>query len=358
MQVTAYTQAATLSLSAPEINFGTQYAGGLRLPRYLYLSNSSTFAIPHAAVTLPASSPFSLTDTCPGTLEPGTVCQLQLAYQPSRTPSTDAVTLSLDEGLTALVTGRSLPQPSANGASVNPNLSVSATSLNFANPVVVTGVSNGTQTLTIQNTGATAFTLLPSLTGDFTDVTNCGATLAGGASCNVVLAFAPSQPGTRQGLLAMTAGAGTTPDYVTFSGTGVDILSPANNGTLNFNGVIVGQPEVQWYKITQPFTSFSVTASSAGPGSPFAAILVEDIGYGHGQPPVTAFTTSAAGTCLNCWLGVRFTPALTGPGSGTLTLASSSKGQSRCSRARRRWPSADRPAADTNHAGLRPRAHP
>lgn len=326
VQITAYGQAAALSLSAPEIDFGTQYAGGLRLPRYLYLSNSSTLAIPHAPVTLPASSPFSLTDACPGTLEPATVCQLQLAYLPTHTPSYDAAILSLDEGLTALVTGRSLPQPTANGASVNPNLSVSATSISFTNPVVVTGVSSGTQALTIQNTGATAFTLSLSLTGDFTRVTNCGATLAGGASCNVVLEFAPSQPGTRQGLLAITAGAGTTPEYVTLSGTGIAILSPANNGTLNFNGITVGQPEVQWYRITQPFTSFSAATSSSTSGSPFAAILAEDIGYGHGQPSATAFSASVAGTCLNCWLGVRFTPGSIGLQTGTLTLTSSQNG--------------------------------
>jgi len=106
--------------------------------RYLYLSNNSTVSFAHSAVTLP-DSPFTVSDRCPSTLEPQAVCQLQLAYQNAKTPAADAVTLSLDQGLTALVTGRSLPQPAANGASVNPNLSVSSTSFNFANAVVVTG---------------------------------------------------------------------------------------------------------------------------------------------------------------------------------------------------------------------------
>ena len=122
---------------------------------------------------------------------------------------------------------------------------------------MVTGVSSATQTLTIQNTGGSSFALSLSLTGDFTDTTNCGSTLAGGGSCNVVFSFAPSQPGTRQGLLAVTAGAGTSPAYVTLTGIGTGILSPAStgNGTLGFGGVAVGQPSVQWYKITLPFTS-------------------------------------------------------------------------------------------------------
>ena len=58
--LTAYGQAAALSLSASEVDFGTQYASGLRLPRYLYLSNNSTATMGHAAVTLPGASPFSV----------------------------------------------------------------------------------------------------------------------------------------------------------------------------------------------------------------------------------------------------------------------------------------------------------
>jgi hypothetical protein len=324
--LTAITQAAAVSVSAPEIDFGTQYTGGLRTPRYLYLSNSSTSAISHAAVTLPATSPFSVVDGCPGLLEPLTVCQLQLTYQNAHVPSADATTLALDQGLSVLIAGKSLPPPTANGAAVNPNLSVSATALNFPNSVVVTGISSSTQTLTIRNTGASAFTLGVVLTGDFTQATNCGATLAGGASCTVVVTFAPSQPGTRQGMLAVTAGAGTTPAYITLSGVGIGILSPPANGTLDFGGVAAGEPVVQWYKITQPFTALSIATASSTLGTPFSAVLVEDIGYGHGQPPSTAFTASASGTCLNCWLGVRFTPASTGLETGTLAIASAPGG--------------------------------
>jgi hypothetical protein len=326
VQMTAYGQAAALSLSASEIDFGTQYTGGLRPARYLYLSNNSTVSFTHAAITLPATSPFTVSDRCPSTLEPQTVCQLQLAYQNAKTPAADSDTLSLDQGLTALVTGRSLPQPAANGASVNPNLSVSSTSLNFANGVVVTSVSSATQTLTITNTGTTAFSLALVLSGDFTDSTNCTASLLGGASCNVVFTFVPSQPGTRQGLLAVTAGAGTTPAYVALSGVGTGIISPANNGTLSFGGVIAGQPSVQWYKITQSFTSFAVATTSTTLGLPYTAVIVEDIGYGHGQPASNEFTTSATGTCYNCWVGVQFTPPATGLETGTLTISSSTAG--------------------------------
>ena len=125
--VTGYTQAATLSLSTSHIDFGTRYTGGLRQPRYLYLSNNSDAPATHAAISSPSSSLFSIADRCPSQLDPRTICQLQIDYLPTNTPSIDSTTLSLDEGLTTLLTGQSLPQPNANGTSVNPNLSVNPT---------------------------------------------------------------------------------------------------------------------------------------------------------------------------------------------------------------------------------------
>ena len=318
--LTGYLQPTVLNLSASEIDFGTQYVGGLRLPRFLYLSNNSATAIPHAPVALPATSPFTLTDLCPTQLAPHTVCQIQLNYQSPIVPSADSTTLTLDQGLTVLITGQTIPQPGVNGASANPNLAVSPTTLNFPTPVIVTTTSSSTQTVTVSNTGNLPFTLTTSITPDFTETTNCPATVPGKSSCTVLVTFAPAQPGARQGLLSITAGAGTTPVYVNLSGAATDILA-STNGMLDFGSVITGQPIVQWYKIAQPFTQF--TAATTGD---YTAILVEDLGYGHGQPPGSAFTATASSTCLNCWLGIQFQPTTTGPRTGILTLTSSVSG--------------------------------
>ncbi len=316
--LTGYTQAAPLSLSASEIDFGTQYTSGLRLPRFLYLSNPSDTTTTHALIN--TNGPFNIQDHCSVQLTPRTICQLQLDYIPTHTPSNDSLTLNLDQGLSVLVTGQSLPQPSINGSSANPNLTVSPTSINFPNPVVVTSTSSTTQTIIIGNTGATPFALNRALSGDFTSTTDCPATLAAKATCSVVVTFAPSQPGTRQGILSVTAGA-STPIYVNLTGTGTPIL-PANNGTLPLGSVIVGQPVVRWFKVSQSLSILTAAVS----GSDFTAILVEDIGYGHGQPPPTAFTANATGTCFNCWLGLQFKPSVTGPSTATLTLSSAPYG--------------------------------
>ncbi len=318
--LTGYSQASALTVSTPHIDFGTQYANGIQLPRFLYLSNNSTLSVPHAVVTFPSTSPFTIEDNCPTTLEPNTVCQLKLTYQSPQT-SADSTALALDQGLSVLITGKTTPQPGANSSISNPNLSVTPAAINFPDAVVVTGLSASTQNVTISNTGNQPFTLALTLSGDFIDTTNCPTVLPGGVICTVTLAFSPSAPGTCQGLLTVSAGAGTTPTYVTLSGTATSIL-PSNNGTLNFGSVIVGQPSVQWYKITQPFPTLSAASSS----SDYTAILVEDLGYGHGQPASSAFTADTTSPCTNCWLGIQFKPSSTGPRPATLTLSSGTTG--------------------------------
>ncbi len=321
--LTAFTQAASLNLSATEIDFGTQFgttpAAGPRLPRYLYISNNSDTSVTHTPVTLPA--PFTLTDNCPTTLLPHTICQLTITYNSPVAPSADSTTLTLDQGLTVLITGSTKPQSTGTGQSVNPNLTVTPASITFPTPVLVTSTSSTTQPITIGNTGAQPFSLALALTGDFTDTTNCPANLPGNSTCTVLVTFAPSQPGTRQGLLSITANSGTSPAFVSLTGTGTAISATPNN-TLAFGDVLLGQPTVQWTKITAPFAT--LTATSSAPD--FTTILVEDIGFGHGAPPSSSFTTTFTGTCTNCWLGVQFTPSTAGSQTATLTLTSTSSG--------------------------------
>ena len=317
---TGFAQSASLSVSASTVDFGAQFTGGLRSARFLYLSNNGDTAIAHTAAFLPSGSPFTIVDHCSQSLAPHSVCQLQLAYESPTTPSNDSLTLSLDAGLTVLVTGQTLPQTGTTGSSVNPNLSVTPASLVFADSVPVTAQSGSTQAVTIANTGATPFSLSLAISGDFTETTNCPAALPASTSCSAVVTFAPTAPGTRQGLMMVTAGAGTTPAYVQLSGTGTGIL-PTNNGILAFPAVPITEPVVQWYKVSQPFQTLSVVTSGS-----FTAILVEDIGFGHGSPSTTAFQPHVSGSCLNCYLGLQFLPTDPGSQSATLTLTSAPSG--------------------------------
>lgn len=316
--VTGYVQAAAVSLSATTIDFGRRYVNGPVTSRYLFLSNASEAVQAHSAV-VSTNAAFRVADECPRSLQPHSVCRITLDYSAAGAPSSDSLSLAID-GSTVTVQGETLPQPGIAGASANPNLVLSATTVVFADPVVVTTTSMASQSLTVTNTGASSLSLALGLTGDFTQTTDCPAALAPHTYCTVSLTFAPSQPGERNGLLAVTAGS-SAPAYVALSGTGLDIL-PQNNG-LAFGNIPVNTPGVLWLKVQHALVS--ATASSLDPN--YTVVLVEDIGYGHGQPARSSFTMTAKGSCLNCWLGVQFTPSSTGVDLGSLTLASSQAGK-------------------------------
>lgn len=316
--LTGYAQAAATSLSATTIDFGRQYMNGIRTSRYLYLSNASDTAQSHTAV-VSTNAVFTVSDECPATLQPRSICRIAFNYRSTTAPSSDALSLMVD-GTAITVLGETLPQPSITGSSTNPNLTVSTTSLTFSDPVTVTTASTTIQTVTVGNIGSAAFALQIAITGDFSRTTDCPALLAGGASCSVNVTFTPSASGLRQGLLAITAGS-TSPAYVSLSGTGSAIL-PQNNG-LSYGDVPLNTPSVQWLKVQQGLVSATASSSDAA----YKVILVEDIGYGHGQPTASSFSSTTTGSCLNCWLGIQFQPATTGTDIATVSLSSSNAGK-------------------------------
>ncbi len=318
--LTGYSQAAALSVSATEVDFGTQFQGGIALPRFLYLSNSASTAVSHTALSLPSSSPFTLTDGCPSQLPAASVCRIRLDYSSPVVPSNDSVNLFLDDGISVLLTGSTMPLPTAGGSTGGAEIAVSTSSITFATAVDVTAVSASTQTVSIANQGAMATPVSIALNGDFIDQSSCGTSLAAGATCAVAIQFTPSQPGVRQGVLTVSASPGVPLATVALSGTGTAILA-SNNGTLAFSGDPVGQPVVQFYKVAEPFDQLTLAATG-----PFRVTLIEDTGTGHGNPPSSSFAATVTSTCYNCWIGVRFQPLAVGAQNGTLSIASAPNG--------------------------------
>jgi hypothetical protein len=321
VRVTGVVQATALGLSATEIDFGVLITGGVRLPRYLYLSNNSDVAIPHDPVALSVQSPFTVSDGCPSAIAPRGVCAIAIGYQPTNAEESDSATLALDNGASVLLAGEALPAATVNGATVNPSLSVSSTSLSFPTPVNVTSVSATTQEVTLTNTGSSAFTLALAITGDFSLISGCPLTLNVGTQCALTVSFSPSQPGMRQGLLSISSGSGFAPTYIALSGTGTAIL-PANNGLLNIGTTLVGEPAVAWFKVQAPLPSLSASVNN----SAFGLAFVQDTGNGHGSLPTSSFVQSTTSSCGNCWLGVQYLSQTAQSSKATLTLSTARSG--------------------------------
>jgi len=318
VSLTGFSQAAALNLSTSEIDFGTQFsgAGAVRLPRYLFLSNDSAAAIAHSDVALPGDSPFTVKDDCPPVLQPQSVCRMTLSYSAASAPSLDSAVLALDQGLSVLLTGQTLPPQGVSGSAADPNVSVSPSSLVFSDPVTVTEISSTTQGVQVLNTGAAAVSLTAAITGDFVLNNECPATLPAGASCELLVSFAPSAPGPREGVLSVGVGGGFSPALVALSGTATNILS-ANNGTLALGETVAGEPLVAWYKVQPALPTLSVSSNNSAYG--FA--LVEDAGSGHGSLPASAFSPTATGSCVDCWLGIQFLSQTVGEQTTTMSLA-------------------------------------
>jgi len=322
--LTGFSQAAAISLSANEIDFGKQspLVNSVHLPRYLFISNNSTSAVAHTLVTLPPNSPFAVADGCPSTLQPQSVCRLRISYNSPTAPSLDSATLTLDGGEAVLLTGQTLSLQSVSGSTADPNVSVSPASITFADPVTVTELSTSTQSVQITNTGPTAVAVTASITGDFALQNQCPATLAASSSCNMLVSFAPAQPGVREGLLNISAGGAFSPTTVTLSGT-ANAIFPANNGTLSLGETNVGEPLIAWYPIQAALPLLSVSSSS----SAFTVALIPN--SGSTQPPTlpsSSFASSASESCNSCWLGVQFLSQAAGTQNTTLSLSTVSGG--------------------------------
>jgi hypothetical protein len=102
-----------------------------------------------------------------------------------------------------------------------PALTVSPTSLTFAQQQV--GTTSAGQTVTLTNTGTSTLNISSiGNTGDFTHTHDCGATLAPSATCTITVKFMPASGGNLAGALTIQSDAASSPDTVSLAGVGVE----------------------------------------------------------------------------------------------------------------------------------------
>jgi len=144
-------------------------------------------------------------------------------------------------------------------SSGTPSVSLSPTTVTFPNTNV--GSTSATITVTLKNTGTAALTGISlSLAGtnpaSFTLPSSamlCGTSLAAGASCTFGVAFQPAAAGALSAVIDIADNASGTPQTVSVSGTGVQVLP-----TVAFDGI--GSSGI--------FLELGLVASSATNASP------------------------------------------------------------------------------------------
>jgi len=176
------------------------------------------------------------------------------------------------------------------------------------------------------------------VTGAFpTGAPNCGATLAGNASCTIKVDFAPPSAATttytRTLTVAYGAGVTVTGSPVTLTGTGTAVgtlsFTSATNGTL---GTVLGVRTLTFTIPTPRATVTSVvtvTNTGAGPLTITAENLALNIGGRYSITAQTCTTASPLAANGTCTISIAYAtpatrPAL--PDIGLLTAANNGSG--------------------------------
>jgi hypothetical protein len=264
--VSVLLQNETVVLSPPSVNFGIQLLGFRSLPRSVTLTNIGTSTLNISGIAITGTDPgdFTETNNCGVSLQPGGHCTIGINFTPAQLgPRTAALTISDN----APGSPQSVPLSGA-GVTSGPNVTLSSTSLTFA--VQLVGTTSPAQPVTLTNYGTMLLDITSIIaSGDFSQSSTCGSSLAPLASCTISVTFTPTQRGTRTGTVLITDNAPGSPQTVSLMGVGTVVeLNPTS---LNFGQVpVFQQSSPQLTTLTNVGSTrlniSSITITGADPG--------------------------------------------------------------------------------------------
>jgi hypothetical protein len=201
-------------------------------------------------------------------------------------------------------------------------VSVTGGPVAFGNVVVETAPAP-TQTLTVRNDGGQTATVLAigTVTAPFSRTTNCGATLASGATCTITVTFTPTAVTSYTGSLAITSS-------VTVNGAPVALSGTGSAAVRTFSVTPTSLAFGNWAAGNSNVTSTAQTVTVTNTGN--VALAGGSYAFGGGTPQPFSRATGgagAAGTCgatlalgASCTVNVVFAPATATGFSRTLTV--------------------------------------
>ncbi len=187
------------------------------------------------------------------------------------------------------------------------NVSLSASSLNFANQAV--GSTSAPQAVTLKNSGSAALSIAKiAASGDFGQQNNCGASVAIGATCAISVTFKPIATGTRTGAITITDNAPNSPQTISLTGTGVSAIGSVAPNPLVFGLQLIGTSSASKLITLSNQGNLQMTVNSVAVTGDFAIVSNS---CSSGVKPGT-----------HCNVGIVFRPRNSGIRKGTLTFVS------------------------------------
>jgi hypothetical protein len=290
----------TATVNPTALTFASQAVESASTAQAVTLTNTGSSALSPTAISM--SGDFSETDDCVNTgVAAGSSCVIQVTFAPSATGDrTGQMTINVN------VTGGQLTVGLSGTGAAASVVTLSPASLGFG-PIAVGTTSAPLQVQAGNNSGTAVPISGISVTAPFKIASNsCGTTsLAADTSCQMEIAFAPTQPGAAAGTLALSDGAGT--QTVALAGTGAAAATDTlNSASLSFPATATGQlSAAQTITLTNSGT-MTLTAIGVSANGPFQ-------------------TSNNCGTQLTggagCTISVVFAPTQVGSASGMLTIS-------------------------------------
>lgn len=315
---------AQVGLSPMTLVFAATVMGTTAPVQNVTLSNTGSASLSIGGITVGDAADYSVSSACGTTLAAGATCTLAVSFHPGTTGLLGStLTLTDNAGVASgtvqqgiALQGTGLPVPLA-------QVAVAPGSLSFA--ATVLGTTAAAQTVVLSNTGTAVLAINGIAVGDTADFgvsSECGATLAVGASCALAVSFHPVTTGVLASTLTVTDNSGmlngAVQQDVPLRGTGLPVpvpqavLAPASAafGSVNVGSASAAQSFTLTNTGTAALTMGGVSVSDAADFS------------------VTNNCGASLAAGASCGLSVVFDPQKAGSMSATLMVSDNSGGVS------------------------------
>lgn len=291
-----------MSASPSTVAFGNQRVG-TPATQTVTLSNASTGSVTVSAINKTGAAAFSFSGPAlPFTLAPGATTSLTVSFTPT---AIGAVTGSLS------IVSSDPSSPTVvnmSGTGIQSGAVLSVNSLSFGNQRV--GTTSATRAVTISNTGNATLNISSLTVSPQYSVTGltAPATLSAGGSLTFTVRFAPTAMGAAPGTVTIVSDAPTSPSVVSLTGTGIAPVISLSPASINFGNQRAGTSSAPTTVTLANTGTDTLTVTTVATSAPFAV------------SGITLPATIGAGGSAT--FRVTYSPTVTGPSSGTVTIAS------------------------------------
>ena len=238
---------SAVTVSPNVVQFGEVVVKSTGMPKVVTLTNNGSSVL--AISTIIPSGDFRQANNCGHSLAPLASCNVTLTFLPKAA--------GLQTGTLTISDSDSSSPQSVSLSGTATMISVSPQTFSFGTHTV--GTPAASKVVTVKNTGTVAVSMAPlsiggTDSGDFQATSNCGNSLAAGATCTAALRFTPTNAGARTATLLVTdsdpgspqpanlIGVGTlltwSPRAITFPPTAVGKTSSAVAVTITNTGTV------------------------------------------------------------------------------------------------------------------------